>query len=279
MRRRPLGDLYLFLLDTSWHRLFLFILAVYLGANAFFALIYFIDGRGIEGAHGYGDAFFFSVQTMATIGYGKMTPNTVFTNAVVTLEALFGLVGTAMATGLMFAKFSRTRARVAFSRHAVINAQNGHASLVVRLANERDTALVDVTAKLLVVRREVTKTEISYRLHPLALVQAQSAIMGHTRLLTHPIDESSPLHGETAESLVASEAEIIASVVGIEETSGLTVHARHTYTAREVLFGKRFVDMLEPTPDGGQVVDYRRLDDVTDADDAGRDDAADAETS
>ncbi len=135
--RRPLTDVYHYLLTSPWWVLFALILVAYLVANAAFAAVYVVDG-GIENARpgSFRDAYFFSVQTMATIGYGRMVPVSTLSNVVVTLEALFGLVTLALATGLMFAKFSQARARVLFSRYAIVATRDGVPSLMVRLANE-----------------------------------------------------------------------------------------------------------------------------------------------
>ena len=155
--RRPLTDLYHFLLTSPWWVLFALILVAYLTANGVFATVYVLDG-GIENARpgSYRDAYFFSVQTMATIGYGKMVPESTLSNAVVTLEALFGLVTLALATGLMFAKFSQPKARVIFSRYAVVAMRDGTRSLMLRLANERATGLVEAQLRLVLVRDETT---------------------------------------------------------------------------------------------------------------------------
>jgi len=139
VRRHPLTDLYHLLLTSPWWALFGLIVASYLVANAAFAALFWLDEGGVENVRpgNFADAYFFSVQTMATIGYGKMVPVSTFANAVVAVEALFGLVSLALATGLMFAKFSQPKARVLFSRFAVVTQRDGVRSLMVRLANKR----------------------------------------------------------------------------------------------------------------------------------------------
>jgi inward rectifier potassium channel len=264
IRRRPLADLYQFLLMSPWWVLFALMLVLYLGANAGFAVAYLIDG-GVENARkgSFGDAYFFSVQTMATIGYGKMTPQSTFANIVVTVEALVGLVGIALATGLVFAKFSQPRARVLFSRYAVVSVRDGARSLMVRLANERATGLVEAQLRVVLVRDEKTlEGEEVRRFHTLPLARSSSAVFALSWTAIHPINEASPLFGETAASLERSRADLVASLVGIEEVTAQTVHARYAWKAAAILFDHRFVDILVRTPDGRRALDYTRFHDV-----------------
>jgi inward rectifier potassium channel len=264
LRRRPLTDLYYFLLTSRWWVLFALILVLYLGANALFASLYLADGS-IENARegSFTDAYFFSVQTMATIGYGKMVPRSVFANTVVTVEALFGLVGLALATGLMFAKFSQPRARVLFSRHAIVAIRDGVPSLMVRLANERATGLVEAQLRLVLVRDETTQEgEAVRRFHTLPLARSATAVFSLSWTAIHPIEASSPLFGETRESLAGSRADIVASLVGIEEASAQMVHSRYAWKAGSILFDHRFADVLVTTPDGRRALDYSRFHDV-----------------
>ena len=259
--RRPLTDLYHFLLTSPWWVLFLLILVAYLASNAVFAECYVLDG-GIENARpgSFRDAYFFSVQTMATIGYGKMVPVSTFANVVVTLEALFGLVMLALATGLMFAKFSRPRARVIFSRHAVIGMRDGVRSLMVRLANERASGLVEATLRLVVLRDETTvEGESVRRFHTLHLTRGSSAVFALSWTVVHPIDESSPLFGETTESMKKSDLQLTAALVGIEEATGQTVHARYAWNHHVILFDHRFQDILEKLPQGGRAMHYENF--------------------
>ncbi len=262
--RKPLTDAYHFLLTSSWGALFGLMLCAYLGANALFALVYFLDG-GIENARpgSFLDAYFFSVQTMATIGYGKMTPVSTFANALVALEALFGLVGFALVTGLMFAKFSQPRARVLFSRHAVVSVRDGIPSLMVRLANERSTGLVEATLRLVLVRDETTvEGEAVRRIHSLALTRASTAVFALSWTAVHPIDATSPFYGATPDALERDHADVIASLVGIEEATGQTVHARHAWKGADIRFSHRFADILVRLADGRRAVDYARFHDV-----------------
>jgi inward rectifier potassium channel len=262
--RRPLADAYHFLLTSSWWTLYALMLCAYVGANALFATLYWLDG-GIENARpgSYLDAYFFSVQTMATIGYGRMTPVSTFSNFLVAFEALFGLVAFALATGLMFAKFSQPRARVLFCKHVVVSVRDGFPSLMIRLANERSTGLVEATIRLSLARDEKTvEGEGLRRIHSLTLTRASTALFAFSWTVVHRIDASSPLFGETAESLGRQNADLVASLIGIEEATGQNVHARYTWSGADVRFGYRFADILVALPDGRRGIDYTRFHDV-----------------
>jgi inward rectifier potassium channel len=264
VRRRPMADLYLFLLTSPWWVLFGLMFFLYLSTNALFAVGYLVDG-GVENARpgNFGDAYFFSVQTMATIGYGKMTPLSTFANILVTIEALVGLVGLALATGLVFAKFSQPRARVLFSRHAIVSTRDGVRSLMVRVANERRTGLVEAQLRLVLIRDETTlEGERMRRIHPLTLVRSSSAVFALSWTAVHPIDETSPLFGQTAASLEESRADVVATLIGLEEATAQTVHARYAWKASAILFEHRFADILVETPDGGRALDYARFHEV-----------------
>jgi len=262
---RPLHDLYHWLLTSTWRRFFLLVLLAYLGANALFALGYLALGDAIEEARpgSFSDAFFFSIQTMATIGYGKMAPHGLGANLLVTVEALVGLLGLALVTGLVFAKFARPTARVLFSRVAVVTVFDGVPSLLVRMANERGNQIVEAQVHLVLLRTETTREgEELRRVYDLHLRRNRSPFFALTWTAIHPITPDSPLYGETAESLRAKEVDLVVSLTGFDEALSQTVHARHGYTPGEVLFGCRFADVLTWLPDGRRAIDYRKFHDA-----------------
>jgi len=259
-----LSDLYHFLLTESWPTLLAGIVIIFISLNSIFAIVYMID-RGIENARpgSFADAFFFSVQTMATIGYGKMAPDTLIANIMMSVEALTGLVGLAMVTGLVFAKFSRPTARVRFSRVAIVSNRDGIPSLQFRMANLRANRIVDVSARVIYARQERTlEGENMRRFYDLKLQRERNSIFVYSWTAIHPITEDSPLVGATIESMEAVSGEIIVSVIGLDETLAQTVHARHSYHPRDILWGRRFVDVLERSPDGSLSIDYTHFDDV-----------------
>lgn len=263
----PLGfsDLYHQLLTLSWCGFFCRIALLYVISNALFALVYLAGGDCIANAQSgnFKDAFFFSVQTMATIGYGAMYPRTSYANIVVAVEALFGLLGVAMITGLAFARFSRPTARVLFSSVAVIAPQNGVPTLMYRTANQRYNQILEAQQRLTLLRDEFTaEGQFMRRFYDLNLVRSRTPIFALTWTVMHVIDESSPLYGLTAEDLVNHQIEILVTMTGIDETVSQTIHARHSYVAGEILWNMRFVDILSKSPDGGRAVDYNRFHDV-----------------
>ena len=262
---RRFSDLYHRLLTMSWLRLIAVMSGSYMLLNMAFALLYWIDPHGLENASGsYIDAFFFSVQTMATImATARSVPHSVFANVMVTVEAFLGLMSLAMVTGLLFAKFSKPTARVLFSSVAVVSVRDGVESLMLRMANERGNQIVEAQLRLVLARNELTKEgERVRRFHDLSLLRDRNAIFALTWTAVHPITPVSPLWGQTPDSLREMQAEIISSVMGVDETFSQTVHARHSYVADELVWNARFVDILSIRDDGRRMVDYTKFHDT-----------------
>ena len=258
-------DLYHFLLQASWARVMLTIASAYLGINAVFACVYLAGGDAITGATpgSFPDAFFFSVQTFSTIGYGVMAPKNTFGSVVVTCEAFDGLVMVAMATGLMFAKFSRPTARVLFSDKMVVAPRNGLPTLMVRMANERANDILEASFRVSVLKSEVSaEGEKMRRIHDVKLVRGDSPLFTLTFQALHVIDETSPLHGLTLEAIAAGEMRFIVSVTGLDATFATTIHARRTYHAEDIVWNARFADVLSTTADGQLQLDYGKFHDV-----------------
>jgi inward rectifier potassium channel len=265
LRRRFAKDLYHHLLTASWRTLFVLVVLAYVGSNALFAAGYLLEGDVIENARpgSFADAFFFSVQTMATIGYGKMAPRTLLANGLVAAEALVGLLGLALVTGLIFAKFSRATARVLFSRVAVVAPYEGVPSLMFRMANERESQIVEAQLHAVVLRDEITaEGEPVRRAHDLHLRRSRSAAFALTWTAIHPITPDSPLHGEDAASLLAKRSDLLVALTGFDESLSQSVHARHGYGPGDIRWGARFQDVLGQLPDGRQIIDYRKFHDV-----------------
>jgi inward rectifier potassium channel len=270
-RKVDARDLYHSMLALSWPGFLAFVLLVYLVINVVFATAYFICGPMALGAvsqvspfQRFLDTFFFSVQTFATIGYGKMTPETVVANIIVTLEAITGLLGFAIATGLLFARFSRPTARIVFSDRAVINAHDGIPTLLFRLANERFNQIAAAQVQLVLAIDEVTKEGESYRtLYDLDLERNNTPIFGLSWTVVHPITKESPLHGLTMKDLQDRQAEVLVSVSGVDETFMQTIYARFSYTYDEIVWNKRHADILSRC-EGRLTVDMEHFHDVED---------------
>jgi inward rectifier potassium channel len=261
-RKSALDDLYHSMLTAPWRRFLAAVIAAYLAVNVLFAMLYYLQPGALEGGsgHAFVDAFFFSVQTMATIGYGKLTPRTHFANALVTIEALVGMLGTAMASGLMFAKFSRPTARVRFSNQCVVQRRDELPTLAFRMVNERGNQIVEAQVHVVLLSDERTREgEQIRRIRDLELTRDTSPAFTLSWLVTHPITEDSPLHGLDAEALASMRASILVAFVGLDDALNSTIHVRKLYTFDEIAFGRRFQDMLLIEGDRREL-DVQRID-------------------
>jgi inward rectifier potassium channel len=263
-RHTPLRDFYHALLQLPWWATITAISGAFLAANALFALAYLLLG-GVEHAAGgsFRDAFFFSVQTMGTIGYGAMFPASTAANVVVVVESIVSLLLTATSTGLVVAKVSRPTARVVFTRHAVISLFDGVPTLMFRLGNERGNQIVDAKIRAVLYRTERTgEGKTHYRLLELRLVRDRALSLSRSWNVLHPIDDTSPLRGETPASLASKEIELQVMVIGLDDITMQTVHAGHRYFAKDILWGARLADVLSETQDGHLLLDLRRFHDI-----------------
>jgi inward rectifier potassium channel len=260
--RTPLRDFYHALLQLSWPTTMAFIALGYGTVNLLFALFYFAVG-GIQGARAgsLADAFYFSVETMGTIGYGSMYPATDAANWVMVVESTTSLVLTALATGLVFAKFSRPTARVMFSRRVSLAPMNGVPTLSFRLGNQRKNRIVEATIRVALSRSERTlEGKDFFRTTDLKLTRERLLLTRSWNVL-HVVDETSPLFGATPESLEANGVELFVSLVGLDDTWMQTVHATHRYAARDIAWGYRLADVL--TDHGHLIVlDLTKFNDV-----------------
>jgi inward rectifier potassium channel len=254
---------YLLTMPTS---AFLAVMALaYLVVNALFALLYFVDPGGVANARpeSFADAFFFSVQTLGTLGYGVMSPRSLYANCVATAETFVGLLNLGLATGLLFARISRPTARIMFSARAVVTPLNGVPTLMFRAANRRRNRVVEAEVSVTLIHDVVTlEGDVLRRFDELALLRAKSPLFFLTWQVMHPIDESSPLFGETTESLTARKAEILVIMKGLDETFVSTIHARASYLPDEIAWDRRMADIFTWAPDGGRAIDFRRFHDI-----------------
>jgi len=261
-------DFYHHLLTVSPWTLFVILVVTYIAFNLVFATLYVLQPGGIANAApgSFLDGFFFSVQTMATIGYGDMHPATVYTNFLVAVEVLLGMTGLALATGLVFARFSRPTARVMFSRVAVVTNHNGLPSLMFRAANRRRNEILEAQVTVMVLRDEINAEGVEMRrFHEMAVARPHTPMFALSWTVIHPIDQSSPLYGESRESLLRAHAHIVVSISGIDEIFTQTIYARHTYQASEIRWNHRFADILVRAGDGHRQIDYRRFHDTVEA--------------
>ena len=264
--RRGLTDLYHQVLTMPAWGLPALLAGAYMGANAIFAGLYMLVG-GVQGMRpgSFADAFFFSVQTLSTIGYGGMIPVGRAANIVMTFEAFFGLGLVAVATGLIVARFSRATARVVFSRVAVITNFEGKPTLMFRAANQRGNQILEAEIMLNLLRQTMTpEGQIFRRFQELKVERARTPMFALTWTVLHTIDESSPLYGATFDDLEEWQAEIVIVLSGADDIFAQRIHARHSYMPDEILWNQRFEDVLSIDDKGNRIIDYGRLHDVRD---------------
>jgi inward rectifier potassium channel len=261
-------DFYHRLLTIPAWILFLLLCVGYVAFNLAFAGLYLLQRGSIANAApgSFADSFFFSVQTMATIGYGEMRPATLYANLLVTVEVLLGMTGLAVASGLVFARFSRPTARVMFSKVAVIAAHDGVPSLMFRAANQRRNQILEAQVSVMLLRDEISGEGVEMRrFHDMSVSRPRTPMFALTWTVIHPIDETSPLFGESRESLLRAHAQIIVSIVGLDETFSQQIHARHAYDAGDIRWNHRFIDIIGRAEDGRRSIDYRRFHDTAEA--------------
>ena len=260
----PLRDAYHSILRMRWPSALGLIALLFLVANAVFGLAFTLVG-GVSGARdgSFRDAFFFSVQTMGTVGYGAMYPTSTAANLLVVAESVASVIFTALATGIVFARFSQTRGRIIFTSRVCIAPMDGVPTLTLRIANDAASTIFDAAVRLVATRTAKTKEGMTfYRLSDLTLTRDRAPALSRSWTVMHPIDEKSPLFGLTPEDFARDEIEIMASVVGTDDTSLQPVHARRRYETKDIAWGARPADVLSELPDGRIALDVRRFDEV-----------------
>jgi inward rectifier potassium channel len=254
-------DAYHWLLTIPFGQFFAVMVLAYLAINAIFALLYMVDPGGVANARpgDFGDHFFFSVQTLAGIGYGAMFPRSLWANGLVTIEAFVGLFNLAVATGLLFARISRPTARIMFSNIAVVAPFEGAPALMFRAANRRHNLVVEAEVSLSLVRDVTTAEGITMRrFYDMTTTRARSPLFFLTWQVIHPIDAASPLFGETAASLIRHRAEILVVMKGLDETFVSTIHARTSYVPDQIVWGRQLADVFIEQ-DGVRTIDFRKF--------------------
>jgi inward rectifier potassium channel len=266
-RRRPYEDIYHFVLTRTWTQFFGLVGVGYCAINATFALLYWLTRGSIEGVQSYEDAFFFSVQTLATIGYGKMVPVGRMGHLLVTLESIVGVLGIALTTGVTFAKFARPTARVRFATKLCVHDRDGVPHAVFRLANSRHNSIVEAQLRVSILIEIVTEEGHTIRSPiDLKLVRERNASFSLSWLVRHRIDETSPFYGKDAvDRLRAQKTEMFMMLSGLDDTSGQTVNARWRYTLDDIAWGARFEDILHVEGDGTRHLNYEKFDEVVPA--------------
>jgi inward rectifier potassium channel len=253
------GDLYHNSLTISWTRFFAFAALAFLTINTVFAGFYFLGHEPIANARpgSFRDLFYFSIETLATVGYGDMHPQTDYAHLLATVEIFTGLSFLAIMTGLVFTRFSRPRARVLFADHALIAEHDGQKVWTVRIANVRLNAITDATARLWMARTQETRESGTFRSFvELPLQRSESPLFALSWSLFHIIDETSPLNGQTRDNLDAVEAVFVVTLCGHDESLAQNITARRTYRVEDVRWDHRYVDILSLDEFGKLTIDY-----------------------
>jgi inward rectifier potassium channel len=267
--RRGLGyweslSLYHSMLTMGWIRFFVILSAVYLLANFVFAFAYLACGA--TALTGYDPSmprwmagFFFSIDTFATIGYGNIAPNGVAANVIVTIESFFGLLWLALATGILFARFSRPTAKIIFSKKAVIAPYKEISAFMFRITNARKNQLIELEAKLNFSRFEMVDGHMLRRFYQLPLERQKVVFFPLSWTVVHPIDEKSPLYGWSDRMLKEAGAEFLILLTGIDETFSQQVHSRSSYAADEIVWSAKFRNLYDNPEDANLAIDLSRF--------------------
>jgi inward rectifier potassium channel len=261
----PLGgwhDVYYGFLVLPWTAFFLSLAALYLLLNLGYAVLFVMAPGSVFGAHPGSllDAFFFSVETMSTVGYGEMYPATLYGHTVVTIDVVTGVLLVPLATGLVIAKFTLPSARVLFTRNAAVNQFNGVPTLMFRVANVRKNQIIEARMKLTLLRDEETEEGQRYRrMLDLPLTRETSPFFALSWTVMHPVDATSPFYGKGPDECRSEAMQLVAVLTGIDSTTSSTVYARHGYTYDDILFDRVFEDVLNVKADGSVEIDFRRF--------------------
>ncbi|HYL76793.1 MAG TPA: ion channel [Bryobacteraceae bacterium] len=258
-------NLYLKLIDTTWPRFLLIILAAFLAVNMLFAGVYLALGiENLQGAEKemspFVNAFFFSIHTLTTVGYGNIYPRGIGANMTAAIEAATGLMVFAIATGLLYGRFSRPSARILFSDHALIAPYQDGTSLQFRITNARSNVLMEMQARVLLMTVDMVDGKLKRDYFDLPLERRKIYFFPLTWTVVHPIDSSSPLFGKTPEDLARTSAEVLILMQGFDDTFSQVVHSRYSYRHDEIAWGAKFLPAFEVDPQGDLVLDLERID-------------------
>ena len=263
-------DLYHRALTIRWPTFFALAATAFVALNLVFAAIYMLGDHPIANQFpaGFTGAFFFSVETLSTVGYGDMHPQTLYAHLVATAEIFTGMGMIAVMTGLIFARFSRPRAKIIFADHPLVLVFEGKLTLMIRAANARQNEISSAAAELHLLKRHISPEGHQIRrIIDLPLLRARHPNFMLSWSVMHVIDEHSPLHGETPASLAAADASLMLSIEGIDQTTSQSMHGSRQWRYDEIRWNHRYVDLVQDGDHGDYVLDYSRFQDVVAQDD------------
>jgi inward rectifier potassium channel len=263
-------NLYNSLLNMSWWRFYCSLIGVYISAITIFAFAYYLLGEqaltktsGISHSDHFWASFFFSVHTITAVGYGHISPSGILANILVTIEAFVGLAGFAIAAALIFARFSKPKAKVLFSRMALISQYHDQPCFMFRIANGSRSELLEVEARVLMSLNHSSKGVRTKRFYELPLQRSKSAFFPVDWIVVHPITNDSPIYGLSQQHLLRQDAEFLLLINAIDDTFGQQIHVRSSYRCEEIVWGARYKDMYRQTTNDGKIaIDLNKLDDI-----------------
>jgi inward rectifier potassium channel len=257
---------YLFLISIPWPSFLALVSVAYLIVNTIFAGLYYSLGpghlQGGDAPHKFDrflNAFFFSAHTLTTVGYGNISPGSVSANVLAVMEALIGLLGFALATGILFGRFSRPSARIGFSEFALVAPYEGRTSLQLRILNRRPNALMEMEATVILMMVEGEPGKQKRTFQGLTLERDTIDFLALTWTVVHPIDEASPLFGKTREEAEKQQAEVIVLIKGFDETFSQGVRARYSYRFDEIVWNAKFTPAFEVDNTGNMVLNIDKV--------------------
>jgi inward rectifier potassium channel len=262
-----LGNAFHQLITMGWVKFFAILLVACLATNIIFAIIYYLLGvhhlQGIIGDTFFdeiSEAFFFSTQTLTTLGYGRISPVGFMTSLVAAIESMLGLLSFAMATGLLYGRFSHPDAFIIYSKTAVVAPYRGGRGLMLRLANGRRNQLIELEALVTLARNEGKNGEIKRKFYFLDLELSKISVLTSSWTVVHPINEDSPFFGMNGDDIASTEAEILVQIKAFDETYSQNVYSRSSYTDAEIVYGGKFISAISIEEDGTQMIDLRKID-------------------
>jgi inward rectifier potassium channel len=254
------------LITMSWTKFWLMVISAYIVINIGFAFIYMSFSNGLAGTSGstsfnhFMDAFFFSAQTISTVGYGRISPKGMGTNSVAALESMMGLLAFALATGLLYGRFSRPSAQIAYSKNILVAPYlENSKGLMFRLANLRRNMLIDLEIEIIFSYNEIVDGKAFRRFYPLEVERRKVSVLTLNWTIVHPLDENSPLVDMTQDDLIKSEAGFAILLRAFDDTFSQTVHSRTAYQAHEIVWGAKFIPVFDRDDDGRIVLDLSRI--------------------
>lgn len=261
---------YHYLVSVSWPKFILIVFSGYVAVNLVFAFIYYLIGTehllGIIANtefQKFEEAFFFSAQSFTTVGYGRISPYGMITSIIASLEALVGLLALALATGLLYGRFSRPIPKIIYSRNALIAPYKDIKGFMFRIANKQKSQMVDVEVRVMLSIFENTNGNSAREFYNLELEYNTINFFPTAWTVNHPINEDSPLYGMTETALKAGQAEFLVLLKGFDDTFSQTVHDRFSYTANEVIWGAKFVNIYGVDKEGNGTVALGKIGDYT----------------